>query len=107
MSGAVVARGVCQCGRSFLIFQPEKREMAEKLSKDLAESEIDIFISDQEEAFCSVCGQAISLPIPEALDPERHGMASLLEWIEDLEAGRAKPGNYSKEELDELFGDGK
>ena len=99
MPSAMIARGTCTCGKLFVVFQPEKADMAQRLKESA--SDIDVLISDKTEAFCSDCGQAISLPVPEVLDQERHGMSSLFEWIESLENGTAKleshPGQTSED----------
>lgn len=90
---AMMARGICSCGRAFVVFQPERRDMAERLSTDLEGMDWDVFVCDSPEAFCSKCGQGISLPTPEELDTDRHGMSSLSEWLESIENGSEKPGS--------------
>ena len=57
---AMVARGICTCGRSFMIFQPELRQMAEDLREALQEH-TDIFMADRPEAFCSQSVARLSL----------------------------------------------
>ena len=84
MTVAMVGKGVCECGHPFLVFQPEKREIAEKLRIDLGDK-VDIFISDKPHSFCSKCDQEITLPISEELDIDRHHIGQLLDKYDSQE----------------------
>ena len=85
MALTTFVHGTCICGRYFMVLQPEHGDMAEMLSGILTEH-ADIFVCDRAEAFCSQCGQAISMPIPEQMDVERTNWAEFAKWIESFEA---------------------
>jgi len=79
---AVMGRGICSCGRIFMIFPKDREDVAEILRKDIGDK-WDIFITDgiEKEAHCSKCGQLITMPIPETLDLERHPFGRYLAKI--------------------------
>lgn len=85
MTIAVMETGVCACGREYVVFQPERLEMAEAVSRS-AMGRLDVFICNVPEAACSWCGRVIQLPVPELLDPERHGLGDLLDADEAMDA---------------------
>lgn len=101
MTVSMIAKGVCICGRHFMIFQPEIADMADQFSKAFP-GWLDVFISDRPEAYCSQCGQAITLPIPELLDPERHELGQLLEELEQEADRRSGSDSQTSEALDDL-----
>ena len=75
--------GECSCGRAYIIVRPEDR----KTGEILAGEDIDLYIADGHEVYCSNCGQLLSLPIEEVLDPERHtkgrSLLDLARWLEE------------------------
>lgn len=83
MTIAVMGTGVCACGREYVVFQPERSQMAEAVSRS-AMGRLDVFVCDNPEAVCSDCGRIIRLPVPEMLDPERHGLGDLLDADEAM-----------------------
>lgn len=78
MTIGVMITGECECGREYAVFQPERREMAEALRRSSL-GRMDVFICDRPTGACSLCGREIRLPVAELLDPERHGLADLLD----------------------------
>ena len=86
-----------------MVYQPEHRKTAEMV-REAVKEHADVFIADRPVAFCSQCGQAITLPIPEMMDPERTKWAEVAKWLEGLEDGSISPSRSSKEELEDLFG---
>jgi len=74
------ASGLCTCGRPFRVFQPEGKKLADDFRNAVGEF-LDVFICDAPEKHCSVCGQTITMPIPEELDIERNWLVKLVQEI--------------------------
>ena len=58
----VMTRGVCFCYRSYFVFHPQARAMADILESALPD-DTDIYIADEPEPICS-CGMPISVELP-------------------------------------------
>ena len=66
--------GECVCGQFYIVFQPEHKELAEKIRDRIVypvENRVDIFISQGESAACSYCGNLLHLPPTEKFDIKR------------------------------------
>jgi hypothetical protein len=79
---SMIVRGTCHCGRSFMIFQPDLRDLALVERRNTSGTK-DIFIADKPEDVCSQCGQAITLPVAEILNTDRTPIGR---WMEKMRA---------------------
>jgi hypothetical protein len=82
VNGSLLGRGECPgCDRGYYFIQPEAKDMLAFMLED-KNRPFDVYILDEPETTCSVCGHVITLLPAELLDRERNSeFLSIVEQV--------------------------